>query len=70
MSGRNDNNAEVLRSGTFEWNPAELIKARPQTGDKTASEQGSVKFALVVLNQPLQHLDVTRRLWDNGASTE
>ncbi|KAK3290444.1 thiamine pyrophosphokinase [Chaetomium fimeti] len=66
MSKGNDNTAKAADSAIFEWNPAELIKGRPQSADKAVSQLGSAGFALVVLNQPLHHLDVTRRLWDNA----
>ncbi|KAH6857115.1 thiamine pyrophosphokinase [Chaetomium sp. MPI-CAGE-AT-0009] len=66
MNRRNTNTAGPVGSSIFEWNPAELIKGRPQSAHKRVSDSGSDGFALVVLNQPLHHLDVTRRLWDNA----
>ncbi|KAH6631287.1 thiamine pyrophosphokinase [Chaetomium tenue] len=66
MIEHHDDTTAIQRSRPFEWNPADLIQARSKIDDKTASEPASDEFALIVLNQPLHYLDVTRRLWENA----
>ncbi|KAL2173180.1 thiamine pyrophosphokinase [Thermothelomyces heterothallicus CBS 202.75] len=61
MSERSSTDA--AQSDIFDWSPAELIRDAPLSGGCDSRGMG---FALVVLNQPLHHLDVTRRLWNKA----
>ncbi len=66
------------RSGMpeFEWHPADLLRPRlspripadtPGAAPDESDENGHIRFALVVLNQPFHtHLGMVRQLWDNG----
>ncbi|KAH6612792.1 thiamine pyrophosphokinase [Chaetomium sp. MPI-SDFR-AT-0129] len=45
------------------WDPARILgRSAEHDGPRSDSD----KFALVVLNQPLHHLKITRVLWDNA----
>jgi len=52
----------VPDADVIEWRPADLFKPRDR-----ADENG--RFALVVLNQPLDsHLSLFRQVWNNGVT--
>ncbi|KAK3688780.1 thiamine pyrophosphokinase [Podospora appendiculata] len=54
----------------FKWQPIALVRP-PQDADRAAEAAAATPaaagFALVILNQPLTHLGVTRRLWNNAS---
>lgn len=58
----------------FEWHPIDLIREyenQKQQDDLQDGSDGTTthkpgRFALVVLNQPLTHLGLVKRLWKNG----
>lgn len=75
----NDGTQTTVTTGEeqlFEWHPIDLIREyqdqdqldqndQVQNGpDGTTHQPG--RFALVVLNQPLTHLGLIKRLWKNG----
>lgn len=56
----------------FEWYPIDLLrdyeqqkKDQLQNGSNGTTHKTG-RFALVVLNQPLTHLGLVKRLWKNG----
>lgn len=64
---------------TFEWHPLDLIRDHEYQKQDDSNDQlqngsnGTTttthkpgRFALVVLNQPLTHLGLVKRLWKNG----
>ncbi|KAK3937732.1 thiamine pyrophosphokinase [Diplogelasinospora grovesii] len=50
----------VIEDEAIEWHPARLIRE-----NALGANEG---FALIVLNQPLHHLNLTRRLWKNAST--
>ncbi|KAK4246179.1 thiamine pyrophosphokinase 1 [Corynascus novoguineensis] len=56
-------NIDAAQSDIFDWAPAELVR---DLAGPTGSDAEGGRFALIVLNQPLHHLEVTRQLWNNA----
>ncbi|KAK3323234.1 thiamine pyrophosphokinase [Cercophora scortea] len=55
-------------SPVFEWQPIALVRPEADRAEAAAEPAAAAAgFALVILNQPLTHLGVTRRLWNNAS---
>ncbi|KAK0621992.1 thiamine pyrophosphokinase [Bombardia bombarda] len=64
--------SESLNPDGVEWHPSALVRDTSKTTqahaqDNNGAARASAGFALVVLNQPLTHLTVMRRLWHNAS---